>query len=175
MSRARRPRGACCALFALALSGAPGVGGARPLAEWAPLDGLDADTARTYADHRRSRCLPDAAEVAFPVYPGAVVIELDWGRVRPACRTRDGWADLGGVVLATRDAPVQVTAWYADRLAEHVQYPAARGVLFIRARIAAFLWERDYYKFPNVAVRPAPPAWATAGYRTVIEFNQPAP
>jgi len=148
---------------------------ARPLAEWAPLDGLDDVTAKRHADHRRSRCLPAREEVVYPVYPGAQVVELDWGRVAPGCITRDGWSDLGGVVLVTRDDPDRVAAWYADRLEEHSQYSDARGRLFIRAHIDAFLWERDYYKYPNVAVRTPPPPWAAAGYRTVIELNRPAP
>lgn len=160
-------------LLAFALGS--GHAAAGPFAEWAPLTGLDAGSAKAFADLRRSRCLPAADEIAYPVYPGAVVIGVDWGRVAPACLTRDGWADLGGVVLATRDGPAEVAAWYADRLDEHVQYPDARGRLFIRARIEDFLWERDYYKYPNVAVRPPPPAWAAAGYRTVIELNRPAP
>ncbi|MER3394410.1 MAG: hypothetical protein RIA38_05545, partial [Microcella pacifica] len=171
-------------LMLCALAGAAALAGvfggalaatARPFAEWAPLDGLDAESAKAHADQRRSRCLPRADEVAFPAYPGAVIIELDWGRVAPACRERDGWADLGGVVLATRDRPAQVAAWYADRLEAHAQYPDPRGLLFIRAHIASFRWERDYHKYPNVAVREPPAAWAAAGYRTVIELNRPAP
>lgn len=169
---ARLPRWAFVALLAATSSA---VVAARPLAPWAPLDGLDAETAKAFADHRRSRCMPEAAEVAFPVYPGAVLIALDWGRVAPACHVRDGWSDLGGVVLVTRDDPSAVAAWYADRLPDHVQYPDARGLLFIRASIEAFLWERDYHKYPNVAVRSPAPAWAAAGYRTVIELNRPAP
>jgi len=148
---------------------------ARPLAEWAPLDGLDDVAAKRHADHRRSRCLPASDEVVYPVYPGALVLELDWGRVAPGCHTRDGWSDLGGVVLITRDEASRVAAWYADRLDEHAQYSDARGRLFIRARIDAFLWERDYHKYPNVAVRSPPAPWAAAGYRTVIELNRPAP
>lgn len=165
---------ACAVVLAGGFAGAPAAS-ARPLAEWAPLDGLDAESAKAHADRRRSRCLPRAAEVALPVYPGAVVIGLDWGRVAPACHERDGWADLGGVVLATRDRPAQVAAWYADQLEGHAQYPDERGLLFIRAHIASFLWERDYHKYPNVAVRQPPAAWAAAGYRTVIELNRPAP
>lgn len=162
-------------LFAALLGGPWLAAQARPLAEWAPLDGLDDVTAKQHADHRRSRCLPASEEVVYPVYPGARIVELDWGRVAPGCLTRDGWSDLGGVVLVTRDDASRVAAWYADRLDEHAQYTDARGRLFIRARIDAFLWERDYHKYPNVAVRPPPPPWAAAGYRTVIELNRPAP
>ena len=71
--------------------------------------------------------------------------------------------------------PGSAVAAVADRLDQHAQYTDARGRLFIRARIDAFLWERDYHKYPNVAVRPPPPPWAAAGYRTVIELNRPAP
>ena len=88
---------------------------------------------------------------------------------------RDGWRDLGGVTLLTTADAATVGAWYGEQLADHTRHLAAQGQLFIRAPVAAFVWDRDYHKYPNVAVLPAPPDWAAAGYRTVIELNRPAP
>ena len=73
---------------------------AEPVARWAPSDGLDS-AARVRHEHlRRSRCLPTGAEVSVPVYPEAQVVDIDWGRMRPACRARSGWHSLGALILA---------------------------------------------------------------------------
>ncbi len=160
---------ACCALAA-------GFGvAAAPVAPWAPLAGLSEPAALRLGHLRRARCLPDAAEVALPVYPRAVVIDLGWARTTPTCAPRDGWSSLGAVTLASGDDPLAVAAWYADRLDGYAQYRAAQGLLFIAAEIPDFLWERDYHKYPNVSITRASGEWDAAGYRTVIELNRPAP
>lgn len=167
----RRGDRAACLGLAACLAIAPAT--AAPLAAWAPVDGLDEHTARLHADRIRARCVPARERIALPVYPDAVLMDIAWGRVQPQCIPRDGWTELGGVRLLSRDAPGQVGAWYANELDTHTRYTADQGDLFIATPIADFLWTRDYYKYPNVAIRPAPPAWAAAGYRSLIEFNRP--
>ena len=148
---------------------------AETVGEWAPVVGL-APEVRTRQIHvRRSRCLPRAAEVAVPVYPLAGIIALDWGRVKPDCRDRSGWSDLGAIRLVSGDDAPTVAAWYAERLSGYAQYRAAPGLLFIARNIENFLWSRDYYKYSNVAIKPADSAWQQAGYKTIIELNRPAP
>ncbi|MCP5200498.1 MAG: hypothetical protein H6977_10835 [Gammaproteobacteria bacterium] len=148
---------------------------ARPVAPWASPEGLP-ELMQLRLEHLvRSRCVPQAKEVAWPVYPGAVLAGVAWGRVKPACVARDGWADLGGVTLLSRASPAEVAAWYAAQLDGYERYEGRRGVLFMDTAIDDFLWDRDYYKYPNIALTVPPPDWAAAGYRTRIEFNRPAP
>jgi hypothetical protein len=149
--------------------------GAQPVAPWAPAADLPEAVHARFVHHVRSRCVPDRREVAYPVFPGALLISVDWGRVKPTCVPRDGWSDLGGLALVSVAAEADVANWYAERLVDHVQYDAAPGRLFMRAQIPEFLWDRDYHKHPNVAIVPAPGAWLAAGYRTMIELNRPAP
>ncbi len=159
------------ALFAALAATCP----AAPLAEWAPLTGLSPQTQVRVLHLSRSRCLPDLEEIGFPVYPRAYVVAVDWGRVQPDCVLRDGWAELGSVTLVSADDEADVVAWYADRLLDTAQYPSAHGLLFIAAAIENFLWDRDYYKYPNVMVSRVSGEWDAAGYRTRIELNRPAP
>ena len=161
--------------FALVLIALIGTAQAAAVGQWAPLTGLS-PAAKIRLQHlRESRCLPEAAELALPIYPHAVVIGIDWGRVKPPCNQRDGWRDLGGLTLASADNEAEVAAWYADHLDNFAQYVSARDLLFIQAHIADFLWERDYYKYPNIAIMRARGEWDAAGYRTIIELNRPAP
>lgn len=148
---------------------------AEPVAEWAPLEDLSAELRRQVTHFVRSRCVPDRDEVAMPVYPDADLIAIDWGRVKPACVEREGWSDLGGITLVSKDDEERVAAWYAAQLADYRQFQAAPGRLFIRAPVPEFLWDRDYYKHPNIAIMAAPPEWSAAGYQTLIELNRPAP
>ncbi|MGE0485119.1 MAG: hypothetical protein AB7Q81_13330 [Gammaproteobacteria bacterium] len=148
---------------------------AAPVAPWAPSAGLP-DLMQLRLEHLvRSRCVPDTADVAWPVFPGAVLAGVAWGRVAPACRARDGWTDLGGVTLLSRASREEIAAWYAARLDGYSQYQGRRGVLFMDTSIDDFLWDRDYYKYPNVTLTVPPADWTAAGYRTQIEFNRPAP
>lgn len=146
---------------------------AERFATWPPLDGLDKAT-RTHVRHlKKSRCLPERDEVTLPAYPGAVVIALDWGRVRPLCAARDGWLDLGAIDLLSKDPPATVSAWYQANLPDFRRYPGLAGDVLINAEIDNFLWDRDYYKYSNVSILPAPAAWQAAGYRSRIELNRP--
>ncbi|MGR8921812.1 MAG: hypothetical protein ACU85V_19540 [Gammaproteobacteria bacterium] len=168
----RAPLGAVLAWLMLTAGTAAG---AAPVGDWAPLAGLSDEARRELAHVRRSRCLPDSREVTFPVYPDAVVVRVDWGRVKPECRRRDGWRELGGVALVSGDDHAAVAAWYAENLVGYYQYPTASGLMFVDAVIPDFLWDRDYYKYPNVSVNQADGQWRIAGYRTLIELNRPAP
>lgn len=173
---ARRGRGRRAALaFAGTGSLLALVCAAQPVAQWAPAAELPEAVHNRFVHHVRSRCVPDQSEVAYPVFPGALLIGVDWGRVKPDCESRDGWSDLGGLALVSTAAEGEVANWYAERLVDHVQYDAAQGHLFIGAQIAEFLWDRDYHKYANVAIVPAPAVWSAAGYRTLIELNRPAP
>ena len=149
--------------------------GAQPVAQWAPAAELPEAMHKRFVHHVRSRCVPDGREVAYPIFPGALLISVDWGRVKPDCESRDGWSDLGGLALVSTAAEDEVANWYAERLVDSTQYNAAQGRLFMRAQIPEFLWDRDYHKHSNVAIVPAPAAWSAAGYRTLIELNRPVP
>lgn len=168
-----RRRGGCLAglvgvLVAVAVA-------AEPVAPWAPPAGLS-ELMQLRLEHLvRSRCVPDAGDIAWPVYPGAVLSGVAWGRMAPACEARDGWSDLGGVTLLSRAPREEIAAWYAARLDDYTRYEGSRGVLFMNLASDDFLWDRDYYKYPNIALTAPPAAWAAAGYRTQIEFNRPAP
>ena len=147
---------------------------AAPQLQWAPLAGLSKPMKIKLQHLRRSRCLPASDEVTMPVYPAAVAIGLNWGRVKPLCVRRDGWQDLGSLVLATVDDETQVAAWYASNLDTFAQYRSERDLLFIKASIEDFLWKRDYYKYPNISIRRASGEWDSAGYTTIIELNRPS-
>jgi len=151
------------------------VCGAQPVAPWAPAAALPEAMHQRFVHHMRSRCVPDGGEVAYPVFPGALLISVDWGRVKPQCIARDGWSDLGGLALVSVADESEIANWYAEHLDDHVQYNADQGRLFVRAQVPEFMWDRDYHKYPNVAIVPAPAAWSAAGYRTLIELNRPAP
>jgi hypothetical protein len=146
-----------------------------PIAPWADGAGLDPERALSLSHLKRSRCLPQPGDVAVPIYPGAVVVDLAWGRMVPGCRARAGWSQLGAIVLASRDAPHVVAGWYAERLTDHAQGDTDRGRIFLRGEVPTFEFERDYYKHPNVYVREADAPWRAAGYATFIELNRPAP
>lgn len=119
--------------------------------------------------------MPKHDEVVMPVFPGSVVLELDWGRVKPLCLARDGWNDLGAVVLLSKAPVADVEAWYAQQLPEYQIYRDVEGDLLIQADIADFLWDRDYYKYPNIALMQASEQWQASGYATRIELNRPGP
>ena len=152
----------------------PGASAQETVGEWAPTVGL-AQSARTRLLHtRRSRCLPRADEVTVPLYPQAGIIALEWGRVKPLCKLRQGWPDLGVIRMVSGDDQSTVNAWYADHLPGYAQYQAPQGLLFIAEAIESFLWSRDYHKYPNVAIMPADSVWQAAGYKTLIEIKRPS-
>lgn len=148
--------------------------GAGSQLEWLPAHGLDRAAQLRLEHLRRSRCLPRAGDVLAPVFPGARVVEISWGREKPQCQLRSGWDDQGAVTLLTEANPEEVATWYAGALPLFRRYGEMPQALFINARISDFIWERDYFKYPNVAVRPADPAWLARGYRSEIALNRPA-
>lgn len=141
---------------------------------WAPLAGLPQLTRTALVHQQMARCLPQPADVKAPVYPHAVVIDLGWPRTQPECQLRDGWQQLGQVVLISADSRDEVLRWYTEALAGYSSYGDEHGTLFINTQIDDFLWERDYHKHPNVALRPVDDAWREAGYQVRIELNRPA-
>jgi hypothetical protein len=148
---------------------------AEPVFEWVSLKGLSPEMQLRMDHVRRSRCLPQAGDVSLPLYPRLQLTGVNWGRVKPLCELRDGWNALGAVTFVTVDDVSAVHAWYAERLADFTAYTSPRGLVLIRATIENFLWDRDYYLYPNIAISRADSEWDAAGYRTIITFNRPRP
>ena len=161
-------------IVALIILGGPPAA-AEPIAPWMPSTGLSELEQKRLEHKKRARCIPETQQVRWPVYPGAVLLDIDWGRMAPECTPRDGWHDLGGLRLLSRDEAGAVRRYYAEQLPAYSRFDDGPETLFIAQPIEDFLWERDYHKHANVAIRPAPPRWAAAGYRVMIEFNRPAP
>jgi hypothetical protein len=149
------------------------VGSETPAASWVSIEGLSPKAELQIRHLRAARCIPDNSDIDLPIYPDASIISIDWGLVAPSCSQRDGWEELGALVMVSRANKYAVVKWYARELPQYSQYDGEVGTIFINRRIDNFLWERDYAKYSNITIMQSSNDFRDAGYSSFIELNRP--
>jgi hypothetical protein len=147
---------------------------AEQVAPWVTVDSFPPEYQEGLRGYQKFYCVPDAAEVHRPVFPGAVIVGLDWPKKIPDCDTSVDPDQLYAIVLLSKDSFEEIDAWYSAHLPEFTRFEFEDRIIFVKGQRSSFDWNRDYGTVPSVLVKRAGSVWRAGGYQTAIEFFHPA-